>query len=316
MNPPKPTDPLKLKAIILPDKVFLADIRMERQYDNYPLSSYLFDGEESKPTNKKGWHEVKSLPQKVEKVFAATKKTSGYKLKEGFAPSEKMPAEVGANYFYDTYIDDDDESASDAMRNFYDTVLEDVPQRIEAVEFSINQIAHKGSDWVFVEAPKNVQHFLLDEIINPPELLQDTTCFLSTKESYTQIREYVKRNIDPKFAYVSSDYDFHFAVSKRIKLAAKEKFQKNVNLFSKKKPKYVDDYKTHRDVIVYDIIPEEAKRASYSVNSCVAPQLSGENYLDLENNIKEYLEELISKINEPVQDCPHCKGSGVIVEKV
>lgn len=38
----------------------------------------------------------------------------------------------------------------------------------------------------------------------------------------------------------------------------------------------------------------------------------GEN---MKKNIAEYLEELMDVINEPVRECPHCSGMGVLFNK-
>ena len=47
----------------------------------------------------------------------------------------------------------------------------------------------------------------------------------------------------------------------------------------------------------------------------VIEPIEGEKYQDLEKNIDDYLTKLITYINEPLVDCPHCKGRGVIMDK-
>lgn len=302
----------KYNAIILPEKVFISDSSGGYYPPDLSAIAILFDGEKAMPTNKKGWFELPKLPQKVEKIVKPSSKLVGFKLKDGFPSSEKLPERVDPEFF--AYISDDsdeDHYKNEEIMGLYERIYEEQPAYNEQIEFEISTIAHKNSNWQFVPAPQNVQHYLLSEILNHPSLLQDEKCFLTTEESYKRIREFVKTNVNPQVAYVSSDYDFHFAVSKRIALHEKEKYQRNVKPFAKR-PKYVDDYRTNRSVQVYDIIPKEGTRKSYDEDSCVAPKFEGDNYEDLEAKIAEYLQDLISKINKPLKDCPHCKGKGVI----
>ena len=283
---------------------------VSKSWNSVNLSSYfLFDGQKALPTRKPEWFELPNLPKKVERIVKPPQTISCYKLKDGFVPTDKLPQEVPADFFaWDGEID---EYENAEIMGLYEPTYNQKPEYLEEVEFEIETIAHKGSNWNFVAAPKNVQHYLIDEITKHLDVLQDEPCFLTTEESYKRIREFVKLNINPRAAYVSSDYDFHFEVSKKIALHEKVKFQRNVKPFAKR-PKYVDDYRDDRKLSVYDIIPKEDKRASYSEHSHVAPKFEGANYEDLENNINNYLSELIGKINEPVKDCPHCEGRGVI----
>lgn len=298
----------KYNAIILPDRVYISDSQAN-QWNHVDLRVFVFDCGEAKETNKKGWYELPCLPKTVQKKISPPRVISSYILKSGFVPTDKLPHEVPADFF--EYDDDKGEFTNDEIMGLYEPVYQQKESYLENVEFQIEKIAIKESNWKFVNAPPNVQHYLIDEITKHPAVLQDERCFLSTEESYKRIREFIKININPHVAYVSSDYDFHFEVSKIIKLHEKEKYQRNVKPFAKR-PKYVDDYRLDRKISVYDIIPKEDKRASYSKHSHVAPKFEGENYEDLEANIKNYLNELIEKINEPLKDCPHCKGRGVI----
>lgn len=298
----------KYNAIILPDKVYISDSQIN-QWNFVDPKTFVFDCGEAKETNKKGWYELPRLPKTVQKKISPPRVVFSYILKSGFAPTDKLPHEVPADFF--EYDDDKEEYANSEIMGLYEPVYQQKEAYFEDIEFQIEKIAIKESNWKFVDAPPNVQHYLIDEITKHPAVLQDERCFLSTEESYKRIREFIKANINPRVAYVSSDYDFHFEVSKIIELHEKEKYQRNAKPFAKR-PKYIDDYRVNRKFSVYDIIPKEDSRASYSKHSHVAPKFEGENYEDLETNIKNYLNELIEKINEPLKDCPHCKGRGVI----
>lgn len=301
---------IKYNAIILPDKVYISDSR-NASYNVFDLTIFIFDCGEVKATNKKGWYELPCLPKAVQRKVTPPKVVSAYTLKEGFVATDKLPEIVSADFF--EYDSDKEEYYNAEIMGLYEPVYRQNEPYLENIEFQIEKIAHKNSNWKFVDAPPNVQHYLIDEITKHPATLQDEQCFLSSEESYRKIREFIKLNINPRAAYISSDYDFHFEVSKKIQLHEKEKYQKNVKPFAKR-PKYVDDYRLDRKISVYDIIPKAETRKSYSQHSHVAPKFEGANYEDLEANIKSYLDELIEKINEPVKDCPHCKGRGVVIQ--
>lgn len=305
-NPKTIRTMLKLSAIILPDKVFISS-----GSDWYGLNSFVFDGIGPKNTNKSGWYELPYLPKVVQRKKPSVKNITHYKLKDGFVATSKLPQQAASDFF--TADDEDDECPNSEIRGLYDEVYEEKPESLEEIEFTIEKIAHKDSGWKFIDAPKNVQHYLLDEIAKHAAVLQDERCFLSSEESYKRIREFVKLNINPRVANVTSDYDFRLEVCKKITLHEKEKFQKNARPFSNR-PKYVDDYRLDRKLIVYHIVPDERGLKSYS-DSSLAPKFEGDNYEDLENNIKIYLTELIEKINEPLKDCPCCKGRGVLLSE-
>jgi hypothetical protein len=44
----------------------------------------------------------------------------------------------------------------------------------------------------------------------------------------------------------------------------------------------------------------------------IVTPFKGNSLQDLKNNIDTYLTSLITEINKPLVDCPHCKGLGVI----
>lgn len=299
---------LKLSAIILPDKVFISS-----GSNWYGWNSFVFDGIEPKNTNKSGWYEIPCLPKVVQRKKPAVKNVTHYKLKDGFVATSKLPQQVAPDFFAEADSEDDDCSNSE-IRGLYDEVYEEKPESLEEIEFTIEKIAHKDTGWKFIDAPKNVQHYLLDEITKHAAVLQDERCFLTSEESYKRIREFVKLNINPRFAAISSDYDFHFEVYKKITLHEKENFQRKL-VSGRKRPKYVDDYRLDRKLTVYDIVPNDKERKSYSEKAHVAPKFEGDNYEDLESNIKTYLAELIEKINEPLKDCPCCKGRGVLLSE-
>lgn len=155
---------------------------------------------------------------------------------------------------------------------------------------------------------EKIIHQLKDTLIFPELILSDKPCKLSSKDSFDIIRTHVKRHINTKFAEISSDYDFHFSVNKVISLDKPEEYI--IDISKKRKPKYEKRFRNTRKVSVLNIKP---KNSDFRYGE-PAPNFIGKNQTDLKNNIDNYLNDLMETINEPLVDCPHCNGMGVIIE--
>lgn len=293
---------IKFFAIVLPEKVFISIGEINGGSANYYYETdiYLlyFDGVRGVKTFKRNWIELASLPKEVKKLKQAVRELVSFRLKEGYVPSEALPQELPVGFF-----DDGNERGYeivDLYENIYETVS---PETLVDVEFSISKLADRSSGWTFKEIPNGIRHSLLDEIRVHPDLLQDTPCELTREESYRIIREYIKSNIDLRFAAIFSDYDFCFSVVKIIPLSQKEAFKVNIG---KKKPKFETRFRDNRRLDCFSVAPKE-----YQDYPLVEP-FRGNSYDDLKKNIQLFLDELMAKINEPLIDCPHCKGLGVI----
>ena len=149
----------------------------------------------------------------------------------------------------------------------------------------------------------------IDQIIYPDLLLANRPCMLASKLSYDIIRSYIKKNIDKKFAKISSDYDFCFTVEKVIPIHDEYSYFYDENLFKKtKKKKMKKKYVTDRNLTVFEMTHDEKNYEGYTL---VKP-FTGKNLKDLHEKIKKYLDDLIEMINKPVKDCPNCCGRGVV----
>ena len=82
-----------------------------------------------------------------------------------------------------------------------------------------------------------------------------------------------------------------------------------MNFGTKKKPKYETRYRKSREVEVFNMTSAKDKYNNYTI----IKGFEGNSEEDLKNKIDTYLEELMAIINEPLHDCPHCKGMGVIL---
>lgn len=154
----------------------------------------------------------------------------------------------------------------------------------------------------------------VSSIVFPDVMKDNLPCSIDGNVMYKIVRAYVKQNIDPKYASITSDYDFCFVVEKKLNLFEIEEYTVDVNnsIFNKRKrkPKFEKRYRKDRRVICFEMTPPSKKYEHYTPMGGVC----GTDYKDLEKNILEKCEEIITIINEPLCDCPFCKGQGVVTE--
>lgn len=294
---------LKLMIIKTKDKVFVSDNVKGAGYFHTQLSKLLFDGAEVKETFNKDWFEINQIPIEITERKPAKEVNHRYELKEGFNETELTPKVIHARY-----IDEDSEYYE--VKGLYDRKYETEEAGFEIVPFEIHQIEEVEGNFEITKNQYNPQYNLLDRIQTHPALLALKPCELTKEESYKIIRSHVKANIDPKYARISSDYDFCFTVEKVIDLYQPESYTVNLNSsYPRRKPKYETRFKNVKTMKIYEAAPKAYN--SYPV----VESFVGNNLEDLESNIELFLDELMEKINEPIKECECCKGRGVIVNE-
>ncbi|MGG1659584.1 hypothetical protein [Brevibacillus sp. NRS-1366] len=297
----KASSQLRLIAIKTKAKVFISDNIKNDSYYHSSIKNYLFDGEIPKETYRKSWYEVKTVPTKAERKVAPERINERYELKAGYPESELTPKVI-----YERYIDEDSQYAE--VIGLYEKKFELSEETYEELQFEINVI-EELDQFEITQQQYDLRFNFLDTLNYHPVLLPTRPCKLTKEESYKIIRDYIKHNIDSRYAYVSSDYDFCFTVKKRIELYKQESYQVDVNQNTRKKPKYETRYRKTRDVTIFEVAPKAYQ--SYPI----VQEFKGENEKDLQNNIDNYLSELINEINRPYTECVHCKGYGVILKE-
>lgn len=293
---------LKLIAIKANNKVFISDNIDNESYFRSNIEHKYFDGELPKKTYKKDWFELPAIPNKIESKRPKTQINARYELKDGFPESDITPKLIkAADYDEDLYYD---------VRGLYNYKYEEQEEGYKEVEFEINIIEEIGGNFEMTKTQYNPKYNLLDQIQTHEVLLHNKPCKLSKQESYNIVRKHIKENINPKVAEITSDYDFCLAVKKKIPLAEEESYQVNVNAsYPRRKAKYETRYQRNRTVEIFNTAPKPYQ--SYNVMK----EFEGKTYEDLEVNIKNYLEELMKVINEPLVECKCCKGKGVEVNE-
>ncbi len=306
MSTQPPTPPaLSLLGIVTKENgVFITDAQNASSY-NSTVRAFLYDGVDATPSRVEGWFHLSKTPEVVEKVVRATSKVTGWKLKAGFAASERLPATLAPFGRWD-------ETPYEGVCECYEAVTEVVPERRERVEVKLHIIAERDGAWAPIKAdfPLNPEYGLLDRLtIIHPVLLPERPCRLSVSDSFKIIFDHVKANLNPKVATMSGYENLGcFSVDKLIPC---DPVPYTTQVGTKRRPRTETRYQTSRSFQVFETARPYSGSAPYSGHTLCEPFI-GTSYEDLQANIKSFLDELMAKLNEPVKDCPHCKGRGVI----
>lgn len=287
----------QIKFIVIKTKeqgMFISDKVEINNYFNSKIPHLLFDGEKLISTFKEHWYKLPNIPQKIEKRVENTYINRRYELKSGFPVSSLTPQVIN----WEDWNDDSE------IRGLYSFKQDTVEGSLEEVLFEIEILSEEDS--FYIEKPKyTATPSLITALTTHPSLHTERPCSLSGKEFYRIIRNHVKLNIDPKYARVTSDYDFCFTVEKVI---SQTPVSYTVDVGTKRKANYQTRYRHNRTVKVFETSPE-----GYSEYP-KQKEINGKNQKDLEEKIEEYLENLMKEINKPFVECSHCSGMGVILE--
>lgn len=292
---------LNLIAIQTDNKIFIKD---NESYSS-KIPSLFFDGEGAEKTYKQYWYSIKSLPEKIQQQGRDQYENIRYELKAGFPESKLTPKVI--------HMTSLDETEYEEVCGLYEKKYDIKKGELEDVEFKIDIIA-KRDRFEFIKKDFEVRYNLLDELNTHPDLLDEKPCYIPSDKAFETIRQYVKSHLDGRYANITSDYDFHFEVVKKIKLA--ESIEKTVNKNEgtrKRKPNWVTTYQENKTVSVLNI--KTPKGSDYG-RGCIIPKpFVGENYEDMVNKMNQYLKNLVHEINTPYEECPHCKGWGVLLNE-
>lgn len=303
---------------------------------NSALEKLIINGKNPESTFHPHWFLTDSEPQKIERIVKRPRINHRFELKSDVdapwidrgALPQSMPKDEVIDKNKDGYCDWKDEFKH--LQSLYVEVSDEQQDVLEPVEFSyqtileikdiktaenfsyaVKRIHYQGNSEI---DSKGIIHQEVDRIIFPEIVLPNLPCKLSSKDSYDIIREHVKRNIDTRYAEITIDYDYYFAVKKIVPLynpIEKDIEIKNARGRSYKKPKYRKLLVKNRYVdMVFSMANGYDKYKNYPVIS----EFTGKDQQDLKKNIDEFLDNLMARINEPLVDCPHCNGFGVITK--
>jgi len=305
-------------------------------YGSNTMSKYLIDGEKPAETFDEKWVCVNSQPKKITKIVSQPNINYRYELQDKTLASKKLPEFIKREDVA-TYDDSEYEWIwSEDMkqyRSLYKEISDKQPDLEEETEFSFELIlsTEKVVDPIKMKysvaktwyksdgykdiTEKDVSYQIADRVIFPSIVLPQRPCKLTSEQTYKIVMEYIKDNINPQVAKITSDYDFCFTVKKRIRLAEIKKYTVDVNnnVFQKRKrkPKYVEKQQVEREVECFEMTHKNSNYQGYTPIDGFEAKNQGE----LKEKIDNYCEGVIEFINTPLEECRKCKGYGVIVEK-
>lgn len=327
---------LPIVAIQTENGFFIAHETMVTEPSHYQqrgLSTYYFDGVKGQNTFLPNWYKIEKVPERVYQMVGQPNINYRYELIDKSLESEKFRAvlirdEIASLKDYDWTWKEEYRPLRSLYEEKFDT---QPPKEVDEIfEFKIILVVdnikeyadfdyvanncHWHDDPKLHVTSKSISHQIIDKIVFPPPVLPSLPCKLSSFDSYGIIREFVKNNINPRVAEITSDYKFCFTVKKKIPLAKPYKStweNKKNNGKSYKPPKYNQKMVQDKSIQVFEMTNAVDKYQGYTV----IEGFEGDNQEDLKNNIDTFLEELITKINEPLKECECCNGIGVVENK-
>lgn len=304
-------------------------------YSRTKLKSYLINGNSPQSTFHNKWVWVKDEPKQVQIYQRQPNINYRYELVDKTLESDRFPLVLLRDDI--TYTDDDyDRYWKDEykhLESLYELKYDTQPDRLVDVEFKYQTILELNideikeptkfsypiqrtnwiSDGLTTISSKDIKHQLIDKIIFPEILLHETPCELSSKQVYDIVRQYIKQNINPQVAEITSDYNFCFTVKKKIALAETYTRQSEITKLNGKSyrpPRYNKSYVSARSVEVFEMTNSTDNYKGYTP---IKP-ITAKNEDELNEKVSKLCQDLIEMINEPLVDCPHCKGMGVILK--
>ena len=266
----------------------------------------------------KGWYKIDSLPCSIKKKVKAKKVMIGHELKSPSLVSDKVPAFLTLEQLHYGFSGEYKEIAY-----LYIPKYEEQPEKLEEVPFElvhlgdievsnytspekilIKQVSDNfGGKVQTVDLSDIVRYEDIYELLTPSFLVHNCPCYLSSEQMFKIVRHYVKENINPRVAEITSDYNFCFTVNKIL--------SKEPSIVSKQK-------KPQRELFeVFEMTWSgyNNKETGYNGYTPIA-ELKANSLEDMKNKLEEYLKNLIEKINAEVKQCSCCNGTGHVVNKI
>ena len=278
---------------------------------------------------------------KVERESSPTYVTIGYNLKVVELSSDKIPAYLKQEDVQ-PYADEDGNTCwtnYEEIRGLYtvDSVQKEgglTPVEYQLVclgTLQIDNIESPATMAINVSNPKTipteakgydlpglVTYSDLEQMLTPEFLLHERPCKLTSKQMYNIVRNWVKTNINPKCAEITSDYDFCFTVKRKLyhpPVEIKTEIKKQ-NGRSYATPKFNTRTKAYDSVQIFEMTWAGYRgNGGYEGYTCI-PVLEGSSLKDISERLKYYLETLMEEINKEVDKCPCCNGYGHVVKSI
>ena len=255
----------------------------------------LFDNEPGEQSYHRDYVKINKYPEQIQ--FLQTTYGTHYYLLKDKDLLGKYPEKLSYSDLYDE--DGDFFSVSGLYEQHKEA---DTTQFIE-LKYTINKF--EVDDFDFISSSYNGQVSFIYELSLPKVLHSTVPNYLSSEQFYKIIRDYVRNNINPKIARITSDYDFCFTVKKLVQL--NETVEYKVDVSRTKRPKYEVRFKNEELITCFEMAPKP-----YQKYPVIEP-IAGNNAKDLEEKVNTYLKNLIENINTPTKVCSCCNGTGTVM---
>lgn len=323
---------MNIVAVKTKKGLYITDEPLEKSWHSSDgLARLLFDGKNPERTWHKNWFFIPQEPERIEKLVSQPHINYRYVLIDPTMESDKIPAvmvredvaEITEDYgwqlrdeyshlksLYRIEYDEQPDKLADAECLF--RIVLELDEIVQFNGFSYPaQLGRYRSDGMGKITQDSVTNQLLDRILFPDIVLPSRPCELSSKQMYQIVREHIKQHINNDVAFVDSDHDFCFSVKKRIELREPYWLKKEIlkqNGRSYKKRRYRENFIKSRTTQIFEMTYSPKNYGEYTP----IPGMRGDNWDNLRQKIDAYLEKLMTLINTPLKDCPHCNGMGVV----
>lgn len=321
---------MKIYTVKASDSYFLSireDFIFIKPDKNYRFSGLFF----CEPTWLQNWYKLPEKPSKVERLFPKKITKRYLKLQDEYKKITELnlPHIIEEDSKYCCYYDYEwiYNTGYEHFKPFYKEELEFKDEYFKEVEFELVNLGEiKGNiesgniyfdsldNNIFKEESvkvNNYEHQLIDKMIFPAPMLSERPTRLSSKEFYNIIRRHIKDNIDSRYAMITSDYRFCFTVKKKIDL-----HNPYEEIFTPRIPSGKKSKKSSKRMIksrYIEIFEMTWSPENYKGHTPIKAITAG-SHRELKEKVDKYLDKLMKKINEPLIDCPHCNGKGVIIK--
>lgn len=249
------------------------------------------------------WLMFDELPKVAEWYVIGQHEIIGYVLKDGFDPTDKTPKELPSGSFecHGDFDDYETECDNAEIRGLYEAVYEKEPDTWVNVDLDIEVIDVDCEPLidpkykVIIEFP----HYIDKHIV----VRHKFPCYLEGKSIFGYIVKAVKEVL-PEHCYVSSDYDFSFAVMMKAPVIHEETTKEDQSRMNARKPKWVEvPLRTIETKVINICTPGH----NYGE---IIKEMKGTDYYDLEKKVDKLIQGYLDLLKPVPVVCPHCKGYG------
>lgn len=266
----------------------------------------------------------------------SSKKFSHWKLIDESLASDKIPLTLTEDQLSQVWDEDDEQyvykGEYKTLSSLYEAVTTTTEPELQDRDFEV-KVLHEFTieNWEkptetkvtlmqagnFGAAKKTeldlshiTEYYELERLVIPEPLWHTRPCYISEKNLYRIVRNYIKENHNPKYAKITSDYDFCFAVAKVVKV---KPYNVKLHTGSKRKVQLREKSTREFPLLKFTYKGAGSRTSGYEGYNCIG-DLKADNFDDLKKRLKVYLDELIEYINVPLEECCGCDGTGVVLQ--